>query len=200
MSANVDLNVRPDPDKELVAIADYVTGFQIKSGEAYDTARNCLIDTLGCGFLAQRFPECSKHLGPLVAGTVVPNGARVPGTQFELDPVKAAWDIGCMIRWLDFNDTWLAAEWGHPSDNLGGILAVADWLSRNNVAAGRAPLTVKDVLTAMIKAHEIQGVIALENSFNRVGLDHVVLVKVASTAVVAQMLGLTRDEIINAVS
>src|SRR4249920_1477790 len=200
MSANVDLNVRPDPDKELVAIADYVTGFQIKSGEAYDTARNCLIDTLGCGFLAQRFPECSKHLGPLVAGTVVPNGARVPGTQFELDPVKAAWDIGCMIRWLDFNDTWLAAEWGHPSDNLGGILAVADWLSRIAVASGKQPLTVRDVLTGMIKAHEIQGCIALENSFNRVGLDHVVLVKVASTAVVAQMLGLTRDEIINAVS
>ncbi len=200
MSANVDLNVRPDPDKELVAIADYVTGFQIKSSEAYDTARNCLIDTLGCGFLAQRFPECSKHLGPIVSGTTVLNGARVPGTQFELDPVKAAWDIGCMIRWLDFNDTWLAAEWGHPSDNLGGILAVADYVSRTNVAAGKKPLVMRDVLTAMIKAHEIQGCLALENSFNRVGLDHVLLVRVASTAVVTQLLGGTRDQIIDALS
>ncbi len=200
MSANVDLNVRPDPDKELVAIADYVTGFQIKSGEAYDTARNCLIDTLGCGFLAQRFPECSKHLGPIVSGTTVLNGARVPGTQFELDPVKAAWDIGCMIRWLDFNDTWLAAEWGHPSDNLGGILAVADYISRTNVAAGKKPLVMRDVLTAMIKAHEIQGCLALENSFNRVGLDHVLLVRVASTAVVTQLLGGSRDQIIDALS
>ncbi len=200
MSANVDLNVRPDPDKELVAIADYVTGFQIKSSEAYDTARNCLIDTLGCGFLAQRFPECSKHLGPIVSGTTVLNGARVPGTQFELDPVKAAWDIGCMIRWLDFNDTWLAAEWGHPSDNLGGILAVADYISRTNVAAGKKPLVMRDVLTAMIKAHEIQGCLALENSFNRVGLDHVLLVRVASTAVVTQLLGGSRDQIIDALS
>ncbi len=155
---------------------------------------------MGCGFEALEYPACTKLLGPIVQGTVVPNGARVPGTQFQLDPVKAAFDIGAMIRWLDFNDTWLAAEWGHPSDNLGGILATADWLSRNAVASGRAPLTVNDVLTAMIKAHEIQGCIALENSFNKVGLDHVVLVKVASTAVVAQMLGLTRDEIINAVS
>ena len=200
MSANVDLNVRPDPDKELVAIADYVTGFQVKSSEAYDTARNCLIDTLGCGFLAQRFPECSKHLGPIVSGTTVLNGARVPGTQFELDPVKAAWDIGCMIRWLDFNDTWLAAEWGHPSDNLGGILAVADYVSRTNVAGGKKSLVVRDVLTAMIKAHEIQGCLALENSFNRVGLDHVLLVRVASTAVVTQLLGGTRDQIIDALS
>ena len=200
MSANVDLNVRPDPDKELVAIADYVTGFQVKSSEAYDTARNCLIDTLGCGFLAQRFPECSKHLGPIVSGTTVLNGARVPGTQFELDPVKAAWDIGCMIRWLDFNDTWLAAEWGHPSDNLGGILAVADYVSRTNVAGGKKPLVVRDVLTAMIKDHEIQGCLALENSFNRVGLDHVLLVRVASTAVVTQLLGGTRDQIIDALS
>ena len=182
MSANVDLNVRPDPDKELVDIADYVVGYEVTSAEAMDTARNCLMDTLGCGFLAQRFPECSKHLGPIVRGTVVPGGARVPGTQFELDPVKAAWDIGCMIRWLDFNDTWLAAEWGHPSDNLGGILAVADYISRQNVAAGKTPLPMRDVLTAMIKAHEIQGCLALENSFNRVGLDHVLLVRVASTA------------------
>jgi 2-methylcitrate dehydratase len=200
MSANVDLNVRPDPDKELVDIADYVTGYTVKSAEAYDTARNCLIDTLGCGFLAQRFPECTKHLGPIVAGTVVPNGARVPGTQFELDPVKAAWDIGCMIRWLDFNDTWLAAEWGHPSDNLGGILAVADYVSRTNVARGRPPLVMRDVLTAMIKAHEIQGCLALENSFNRVGLDHVLLVRVASTAVVTQLLGGSREQIIDALS
>jgi 2-methylcitrate dehydratase len=200
MSANVDLNVRPDPDKELVDIADYVTGFQIKSAEAYDTARNCLIDTLGCGFLAQRFPECSKHLGPIVPGTTVRNGARVPGTQFELDPVKAAWDIGCTIRWLDFNDTWLAAEWGHPSDNLGGILAAADYVSRTNVASGREPFVMRDVLTAMIKAHEIQGCLALENSFNRVGLDHVLLVRVASTAVVTQLLGGSRDQIVDALS
>ncbi len=200
MSANVDLNVRPDPDRELVDIADYVTGYKINSADAYDTARNCLIDTLGCGFLAQRFPECTKHLGPIVPGTTVLNGARVPGTQFELDPVKAAWDIGCMIRWLDFNDTWLAAEWGHPSDNLGGILAVADYVSRSNVARGKPPLVMRDVLTAMIKAHEIQGCLALENSFNRVGLDHVLLVRVASTAVVTQLLGGSRDQIVDALS
>jgi len=199
MSAHIS-NVRPKPDKVLVDIVDYVAKYKITSKEAYSTAHYCLLDTLGCGFEALSYPACTKLLGPIVPGTVVPNGAKVPGTSFVLDPVQAAFNIGAMIRWLDFNDTWLAAEWGHPSDNLGGILAVADWLSRNNVAAGRAPLTVKDVLTAMVKAHEIQGVIALENSFNRVGLDHVVLVKVASTAVVAQMLGLTRDEIINAVS
>ena len=199
MSSHIS-NVRPKPDKVLVDIVDYVTKYKIKSKDAYETARYCLMDTLGCGFEALEYPACTKLLGPIVQGTVVPNGARVPGTQFQLDPVKAAFDIGAMIRWLDFNDTWLAAEWGHPSDNLGGILATADWLSRNAVASGKAPLTVNDVLTAMIKAHEIQGCIALENSFNKVGLDHVVLVKVASTAVVAQMLGLTRDEIINAVS
>jgi 2-methylcitrate dehydratase len=193
-------NVRPKPDQVLVDIADYVLKYRIKSKEAYETARYCLMDTLGCGFEALEYPACTKLLGPVVHGTVVPNGAKVPGTQFQLDPVKAAFDIGAMIRWLDFNDTWLAAEWGHPSDNLGGILATADWLSRNAVAAGKPPLTVNDVLTGMIKAHEIQGCIALENSFNKVGLDHVVLVKVASTAVVAQMMGLTRDEIINAVS
>jgi 2-methylcitrate dehydratase len=199
MSAHIS-NVRPNPDQVLVDIVDYVAKYKITSKEAYSTAHYCLLDTLGCGFEALSYPACTKLMGPIVPGTVVPNGAKVPGTSFVLDPVQAAFNIGAMIRWLDFNDTWLAAEWGHPSDNLGGILAVADWLSRNNVAAGRAPLTVKDVLTAMVKAHEIQGVIALENSFNRVGLDHVVLVKVASTAVVAQMLGLTRDEIINAVS
>lgn len=199
MSAHIS-NVRPKPDKVLVDIVDYVLDYKVGSREAYETARYCLMDTLGCGFEALQYPACTKMLGPLVPGTIVPNGARVPGTPHQLDPVQAAFNIGAMIRWLDFNDTWLAAEWGHPSDNLGGILAVADWLSRNNVAAGRDPLTVRDVLTGMIKAHEIQGCIALENSFNKVGLDHVVLVKVASTAVVAQMLGLTRDEVINAVS
>ena len=199
MSAHIS-NVRPDPDQPLVDIANYVLDHDIKSQEAYNTARLCLMDTLGCGLEALSYPACTKLLGPIVPGTVVPNGARVPGTQFQLDPVQAAFNIGAMIRWLDFNDTWLAAEWGHPSDNLGGILAVADWLSRNAVAGGKRPLVVRDVLTAMIKAHEIQGVMALENSFNRVGLDHVVLVKVASTAVVARMLGATREEIINAVS
>ena len=199
MSAHIS-NVRPKPDKVLTDIVDYVAKYQIKSKEAYETARYCLIDTLGCGFEALEYPACTKLLGPIVPGTVVPNGAKVPGTQFQLDPVQAAFNIGAMIRWLDFNDTWLAAEWGHPSDNLGGILATADWLSRNAVAAGKKPLTVHDVLTAMIKAHEIQGCLALENSFNKVGLDHVVLVKVASTAVVAEMMGLSREEILNAVS
>jgi 2-methylcitrate dehydratase len=199
MTAHIP-NVRPGPDQVLVDIVDYVTNYEIASGLAYETARNCLIDTLGCGLEALEYPACKKLLGPVVPGTIVPNGAKVPGTQFQMDPVQAAFNIGAMIRWLDFNDTWLAAEWGHPSDNLGGILATADWLSRNAIAAGKKPLLMRDVLTAMIKAHEIQGCIALENSFNRVGLDHVVLVKVASTAVVAQMLGLSRDEIINAVS
>ncbi len=199
MSAPIS-NVRPKPDKVLVDIADYAASYQITSKEAYETARNCLIDTLGCGLEALSYPACTKLLGPIVPGTIVPHGARVPGTQFQLDPVQAAFNIGAIIRWLDFNDTWLAAEWGHPSDNLGGILATADWLSRTAVASGRAPLSMKDVLTGMIKAHEIQGVIALENSFNRVGLDHVVLVKVASTAIVASMLGLSRDEIIDAIS
>ena len=199
MSAHIS-NVRPKSDQVLVDIVDYVTQYQIKSKVAYETARNCLIDTLGCGLEALEYPACRKLLGPIVPGTLVPHGAKVPGTQFQLDPIQAAFNIGTMIRWLDFNDTWLAAEWGHPSDNLGGILATADWLSRNAVATGKQPLTMKDVLTGMIKAHEIQGCIALENSFNKVGLDHVVLVKVASTAVVAQMLGLTRDETLNAVS
>jgi len=194
MSAPIS-NVRPKPDKVLELIASYVKDFSVKSDEAYTTARYCLMDTLGCGFEALEYPACTKLLGPVVSGTVVPNGARVPGTPFQLDPVQAAFNLGTMIRWLDFNDTWLAAEWGHPSDNLGGILATADWLSRNG-----KDISVKDVLTAMIKAHEIQGVLALENSFNRVGLDHVVLVKVASTAVVAQMLGLNREQTINAVS
>lgn len=200
MSANVDMNTRPAPDQVLVDIANYVCDYQVDSSEAYDTARNCLMDTLGCGLLALRFPECTKLLGPLVEGTTVPHGARVPGTQFRLDPVKAAWDIGCIIRWLDYNDTWLAAEWGHPSDNLGAILALADYISQRNVAVGKAPLTIRDVLTAMIKAHEIQGVIALENSFNRVGLCHVLLVRVASTAIATWMMGGTRDQIVDALS
>ena len=199
MSAPIS-NIRPDYDQVLVDIADYVLNYQVQSPLAYETARNCLIDTLGCGLEALDYPACTKLLGPVVPGTIVPNGAKVPGTQFQLDPIQAAFNIGAMIRWLDFNDTWLAAEWGHPSDNLGGILATADWLSRNALAAGKPPLLMRDVLTAMIKAHEIQGCLALENSFNKVGLDHVVLVKVASTAVVAQMMGLSREEILNALS
>ncbi len=199
MSAHIS-NVRPKPEAVLTKIADYATKYSIKSADAFETARYCLIDTLGCGFEALEYPACTKLMGPIVPGTVVPNGAKVPGTQFQLDPVQAAFNIGAMIRWLDFNDTWLAAEWGHPSDNLGGILATADWLSRTALANGKKPLLMKDVLAGMIKAHEIQGVLALENSFNRVGLDHVVLVKVASTAVVANMIGCTYDEVVNAVS
>src|SRR6266702_2269330 len=193
-------NVRPEPDRVLADIVDYVLDYQIDSTLALDTARNCLIDTLGCGLEALTYPACTKLMGPIVPGTIVPNGAKVHGSSFQRDTVQAAFNIGAMIRWLDFNDTWLAAEWGHPSDNLGGILATADWLSRNAVATGKKPLTMKDVLIGMIKAHEIQGCLALENAFNKVGLDHVVLVKVASTAVVGQMLGLTRDELINAIS
>jgi 2-methylcitrate dehydratase len=199
MSAPVS-STRPDPDKVLVDIAEYVLDYAITSQEAYNTARLCLMDTLGCGLEALSYPACTKLMGPIVPGTVVAHGAKVPGTQFQLDPVQAAFNIGTMIRWLDFNDTWLAAEWGHPSDNLGGILAVADWLSRSAVASGKKPLLMRDVLTSMIKAHEIQGVLALENSFNRVGLDHVVLVKVASTAVVTRLLGGAREELINALS
>ena len=199
MSAKIS-NVRPKPDQVITDIADYVLGYKIRSTEAFETARYCLMDTLGCGFEALEYPACTKLLGPIVPGTIVPNGARVPGTSYQLDPVQAAFNIGAMIRWLDFNDTWLAAEWGHPSDNLGGILAVADWLSRNAVAVGKKPMIMQDVLTGMIMAHEIQGCIALENSFNKVGIDHVVLVKVASTAVIAKMLGLNRDEVINAIS
>lgn len=193
-------HARPDVDEVLVEIADYVVDHEIDSEEAYDTARHCLIDAIGCGLLALRHPECAKLLGPVVPGTVVPHGARVPGTQFELDPVHAAFNIGATIRWLDFNDTWLAAEWGHPSDNLGAILAVADHLSRRRVTEGDDPLVVRDVLTAMVKAHEIQGVLALENSFNRVGLDHVLLVRIASTAVVTGLLAGSRAEITNALS
>ncbi len=199
MSAHIPAQ-QQEYDQVIVDIVDYAASYEIESELAYETARHCLIDTLGCGLEALEYPACTKLLGPIVHGTTVPNGAKVPGTQFQLDPVQAAFNIGAMIRWLDFNDTWLAAEWGHPSDNLGGILAVADWVSRMAVAAGKAPLTMRDALTAMIKAHEIQGCIALENSFNRVGLDHVVLVKVASTAVVSQLLGLTRAESLAAVS
>ena len=200
MSSVVDVNVRPDPDQVLVDIADYVcSDFEI-SNQTLETARHCFIDTLGCGFLALRFPACTKLLGPIVPGTEVPNGARVPGTSYILDPVKAAWDIGCMIRWLDYNDTWLAAEWGHPSDNLGGILAVADFVSRKAVHQGQNPLTMRDVLVAMVQAHEIQGCLALENSFNRVGLDHVLLVRVATAAVVTRLFGGGHDDVVRALS
>jgi 2-methylcitrate dehydratase len=202
MSAHHDLKdtTRPAPDKILVEIADYVCGSRKFSDEALNTARYCLMDTLGCGLQALTYPSCTKLMGPVVPGASMNGGARVPGTSYELDPVAAAFNIGCMIRWLDFNDTWLAAEWGHPSDNLGGILAVADYVSRRNLAAGKAPLTIRDVLDAMIMAHEIQGVLALENSFNRVGLDHVLLVRVASTAVVTRMLGGSRADVITALT
>ncbi len=191
---------RPPPDKILVDIAEYVLSYRIESDAAYETAFYCLMDTLACALQALKYPACTKLLGPVVPGATMPGGARVPGTSYELDPVQAAFNIGAMIRWLDFNDTWLAAEWGHPSDNLGGILATADYLSRRNVPLGHAPLTVRDVLAAMIKAHEIQGITALENSFNRVGLDHVLLVRIASTAVVTALLGGSREQVISAVS
>src|ERR1700761_9174613 len=199
MSAHIS-NVRPEFDQAIVDIVDYVRDYKITSSLAYETARYCLLDTLGCGLQALDFPACTKLLGPVVTGLTMKNGARVPGTSYELDPVQGAFNIGAMIRWLDFNDTWLAAEWGHPSDNLGGILAVADWLSRRSPSDGGKQLTMRDVLTSMIQAHEIQGCLALENSFNKVGLDHVVLVKVASTAVVSHLLGLTREQMLNAVS
>ena len=200
MSSTVETNIRQDPDELLVKIADYALDFSIDSSEAYSTARYCLMDTLGCGLLALNFPDCKKLLGPYVEGTVVPNGVRVPGTNHVLDPVKGAWDIGAIIRWLDFNDTWLAAEWGHPSDNLGGILSAADYISQQNLSIGKDSLTMKQVLEAMIKAHEIQGIIALENSFNRVGLDHVILVKLASTAVISSLFGLSKGQTIDALS
>ena len=199
MSSHI-VKVNQEYDREITAIVDYVLDYTIKSDVAYETAWNCFLDTLGCGLEALEYRECRKLLGPVVPGVSIANGVRVPGTNFELDPVQGAFNIGAMIRWLDFNDTWLAAEWGHPSDNLGGILATADYLSRIAIANGGKALTVKDVLTGMIKAHEIQGCIALENSFNKVGIDHVVLVKVASTAVVAQMMGLTREQTLAAVS
>jgi len=193
-------NIRPPFDPLLVTLADYVVAAHPGSPEARDTARYCLLDTLGCGLLALNYPACTRLLGPVVPGTVVPNGARVPGTSFVLDPVAAAFNIGALIRWLDFNDTWLAAEWGHPSDNLGALLAVADFVSRRRLAAAQPPLLVDDLLTAMIQAHEIQGVLALENSFNRVGLDHVLLVRIASTALATRLLGGSRDQVVNALS
>ena len=200
MSSNVDLNVRPGFDRLITEISEYVSNYEIKSDLALDTARNCLIDTIGCGLLALKFPACTKMLGPIVRDTKVPYGVRVPGTDYELDPVKGAFDIGCIIRWLDYNDTWLAAEWGHPSDNLGAILSVCDFISRQQIANGDEPLKMRTVLESMIMAHEIQGVLALENSFNRVGLDHVLLVKVASTAVATKLLGGSIDQIKDAVS
>ena len=191
---------RMTADQVLQDIADYVIDYKVVSEEALNTARNCLMDSIGCGLLALKYPNCTRHLGPIVPGTTVENGARVFGRSFELDPVKAAWDIGALVRWLDFNDTWLAEEWGHPSDNLGAIMALGDYISRVNVVNNKAPLNIKDVFEYMIKAHEIQGILALENSFNRVGLDHVLLVRVASTAVATHMLGGTRDQIIDALS
>ena len=200
MSSYVENNVKPDYDIVMQDIADYVLNTPIQSSLAYDTARLCLMDTLGCGMLALNFPECTKLLGPIVPGAVLANGARVPGTAYELDPVQAAFNIGTMIRWLDFNDTWLAAEWGHPSDNLGAILAVADYAARLREKQGQSPLLMREVLTAIIKAHEIQGCLALENAFNRVGLDHVLLVKVASVSVVTLLLGGDRDTLLRALS
>jgi 2-methylcitrate dehydratase len=191
---------RPDSDQLLVDIADYALNAEIDSELAYETARYCLMDSLACMFQALEYPACTKLLGPVVPGALLAGGARVPGCGWELDPVTAAFNVGTLVRWLDFNDTWLAAEWGHPSDNIGAILATADYVSRRNRADGKAPLTMRDVLTAMIKAHEIQGVLALENSFNRVGLDHVLLVRIASTAVATQLLGGSREQAINAVS
>jgi len=191
---------RMTADQVLQDIADYVIDYKVVSEEALSTARNCLMDTIGCGLLALKYPNCTRHLGPIVPGTKVQNGARVFGRSFELDPVKAAWDIGTIVRWLDFNDTWLAEEWGHPSDNLGAIMALSDYISRVNIANHKSPLSIKDVLEYMVKAHEIQGIIALENSFNKVGLDHVLLVRVASTAVATHMLGGNRDQIISALS
>lgn len=196
----VDENSRPEPDKELIAIADYVTQKSLNSELAYTTARHCLMDALGCAILALQYPACTNILGPIIPGTTLPYGARVPGTHYMLDPILAAFNIGALVRWLDYNDTWLAAEWGHPSDNLGAILAVTDYLSRKHLSEKRTPLLVKDVLTAMIKAHEIQGILALENGFNRLGYDHVLLVKIASTAVATQLLGGSRDQIVDALS
>jgi 2-methylcitrate dehydratase len=200
--SNIDIRSakRPDWDQELVDIADFVCDAKIDSDVAFETAHYCLMDTLACGFQALDYPACTKLLGPVVPGATLAGGARVPGTSYELEPVMAAFNIGAMNRWLDFNDTWLAAEWGHPSDNLGGILAVADYLSRQARANGETPLTMRDVLDAMIRAHEIQGVLALENSYNRVGLDHVLLVRVASTAVVTRMLGGDKEQVLNALS
>ena len=197
MSSTVETNVRPNPDDLILKIANYVHDYEIKNDEAINTAKYCLMDTIGCGLLALTFPECKSLLGPHVEGTEVPNGVRVLGTNYKLDPIKAAWDNGAIIRWLDFNDTWLAAEWGHPSDNLGGILSACDYISQN---FPEKKITVKEIIFSMIKAHEIQGVMALENSFNRVGLDHVLLVKIASVAVISVILGLNKEQTIDALS
>ena len=197
MSSTVETNVRPNPDDLILKIANYVHDYEIKNDEAINTAKYCLMDTIGCGLLALTFPECKSLLGPHVEGTEVPNGVRVLGTNYKLDPIKAAWDNGAIIRWLDFNDTWLAAEWGHPSDNLGGILSACDYISQN---FPEKEITVKEIIFSMIKAHEIQGVLALENSFNRVGLDHVLLVKIASVAVISVILGLSKEQTIDALS
>jgi 2-methylcitrate dehydratase len=199
VSANIS-RVNQEFDKEIVDIVDYVFDYEVTSDLAYETAWSCLMDTLGCGFESLEYEACTKLLGPLVPELQVKDGVRVPGTAYRLDPVQGAFNIGALIRWLDFNDTWLAAEWGHPSDNLSAILSVADWISQHPQYGTGKKLTMRDVMTAMIKAHEIQGCIALENSFNKVGLDHVILVKIASTAVVSQMLGLTREQALNAVS
>ena len=200
MHTSVEDNVKPEYDVVISDIADYVLNTKIDSAAAYETARLCLMDTLGCGMLALNFSECTKLLGPIVPGALLPGGARVPGTGYELDPVQAAFNIGTMIRWLDFNDTWLAAEWGHPSDNLGAILSVADYISRRNEQEGKPAIRMHAVLTAMIKAHEIQGCLALENSFNRVGLDHVFLVKIASAAVAAHLFGADKDTLMRTLS
>lgn len=200
MADHADHNLRPEFDAEFIKIADYVLNTNIDSNEAFNTARYCLMDTLGCAMLALNYLACRKLLGPIMPGTQVANGARVPGTSYQLDPVQAAFNLGCMIRWLDFNDTWLAQEWGHPSDNIGGILAVADYIAREQRNQGRSVIKMRDVLIAMIKAHEIQGVLALENSFNRVGLDHVILVKLATAAVVTPMLGGNREQLLNTLS
>ncbi len=200
MISQAEQNIRPQPDREMSDIADYIIDYVVDSEEAIRTARYALMDSIGCALLALKHPECTKLIGPVVPGTSVPLGVRIPGTRLELDPVKAAFDIGTLIRWLDFNDTWLAAEWSHPSDNIGGILAAADFVSRKRSFEGRAPLTIRDVLVSMIKAYEIQGVLALENSFNRVGLDHVVLVKVTTAAVATALFGGNRTDIINALS
>ncbi|MFT7432505.1 MAG: 2-methylcitrate dehydratase [Alphaproteobacteria bacterium] len=198
--STVEKNVRQGYDKVIYDIADYVMTYEGYSEEALETAQYCLMDSLACAMLALKFPACLKHLGPVVEGTVVPNATPIPGTHYSLDPIKAAFDIGCMIRWLDYNDTWLAAEWGHPSDNLGAILAVADYISRQNVKKGKDALTMQTVLECMVKAHEIQGCIALENSFNKVGLDHVLLVKIASTAVAAKLMGADKETVKSALS
>jgi 2-methylcitrate dehydratase len=200
MQQNVDINIKQQPDKVLTDIADYILDYKIQSDEAFNTSRNCLIDSIGCAILAYQYPECTKHIGDEIKGTITPNGSRVIGSNNVLSPTKAAWDMGCLIRWLDFNDTWLAAEWGHPSDNIGAILSVCDHLSQVGRKKNKKPIKMKLVLEAMIKAHEIQGVIALENSFNRVGLDHVLLVRIASCAISTYLYGGTKEQIVNALS